>query len=55
MSLHARVAAALGWTEEQTKAFSLLALREMVRDKPKLVAAIERELRTGNVLLGVQR
>lgn len=31
MSLHERIAAALGWTVEQTQGFSLLALRDLVR------------------------
>lgn len=31
MSLHTRIAAALGWAEEQAKSYSLQALRDLVR------------------------
>ncbi len=37
MTLHERLAVALGWTVVQTQSFSLAALREMVRPvSPKL-------------------
>lgn len=39
--IHARVAVALGWTEEDAKSFSLPALREVVRPvSPKLANEI---------------
>lgn len=31
--LHARIAACLGWTEQEVKSFSLATVREMVRGK----------------------
>lgn len=37
MTLHDRIAAALGWTPEQARSFSLLALRDLVHPvSPKL-------------------
>ena len=52
MSLHERIAQALGWTVAQTQSFSLRALRELVRPvSPKLVAEIDQLEGTGAVLL----
>lgn len=51
-TLHARIAEALGWSEEEARGFSLLTLREMVRERrPKLAAEITERLRTADVLL----
>jgi hypothetical protein len=48
-TLHARIAAKLGWTEAEAKSFSLAALRELVRPtSPKLVAEIDETLHTGS-------
>lgn len=41
MTLHERIALALGWTVEQAKSFSLLSLRDLVRPvSPKLADEI---------------
>lgn len=48
MSLHERIASALGWTVEQTQSFSLQALRDLVRPvSPKLAAEISEQIQTG--------
>lgn len=58
MSLHARIALFLGWTEASAKTFSMRALRDMVRTGPpgkqrdELVTDIDRLERTGGVVLG---
>jgi len=53
MTLHQQIAKALGWSEEDTKKFSLQMLREMVRGKnPKLAYEISRAIRTGSYLTG---
>jgi len=40
-NLHARIAQALGWTEEQVRSMSLRSLRELVRPvSPKLAHEI---------------
>jgi hypothetical protein len=45
MNLHERVAKKLGWTVEQTKQFSLISLREIVRHvSPKLANDITESL-----------
>ncbi len=53
MNLHARIAEALGWTEDQTKQFSLQALRDLLRPtSPKLVAELDSAIRTGGYIVG---
>jgi hypothetical protein len=52
MSLHERIAAALGWTVKETQSFSLASLREMVRTvSPKLVHEITVRIETGAYLV----
>jgi len=47
-SLHARIAAKLGWTERETHSFSLPALRDMVRPvDPKLASEITDQIHSG--------
>lgn len=49
MSLHQRIAQALGWTEEQTHSFSLAALRDLVRPvSTKLAHEIDVVLASGS-------
>jgi hypothetical protein len=56
MSLHERIAEALGWTVEQTQSFNLYALREMVRPvSKKLYAEITVEIASGRVVIGERR
>ena len=51
MSLHARIAAALGWTEEQAKGFSLQALRDLVRPvSPKLANELTEAIQGGGYI-----
>ena len=53
MSLHARIAAALGWSEKDAQSFSLLTLRELLREKhPKLAAEITETVRSGRNIIG---
>ena len=40
-ALHTRIAAVLGWSEADVRSFSLVALREAVREHPKLVREID--------------
>ena len=52
MSLHERIAAALGWTVAQAQSFSLPSLREMVRPvSAKLAHEITQEIRSGAVIV----
>ena len=52
-SLNARVAEALGWSEEQVRSFSLQALRDLVRPvSPKLAREITIAIRSERVVLG---
>jgi hypothetical protein len=52
VSLHERIAAALGWTVQETYGFSLATLREFVRVKhPKLAAAISAAIQSGRHIL----
>ena len=52
MSLHARIAGALGWTIEETRQFSLVALRDLVRPvDPKLADEISEVVQSGRVIL----
>ena len=56
MSLHARIAKALGWTEAEVKSFSFQALREIVRPvDPKLADELSEELRSGRYIIGERR
>jgi hypothetical protein len=48
MSIHERIAQALGWTVPDTQGFSLATLRELVRDKdPALADEISATIRSG--------
>jgi len=48
MTLHARIARALGWTLAETQSFSLASLRALVRPvDAKLASEISEVLRTG--------
>jgi hypothetical protein len=52
VTLHQRIAAALGWTEEQTKSFSLAALRDLVRPvNAKLAHELTQLIQSGGVIL----
>lgn len=47
MTLHERIAKALGWTEKEAKSFSLPALREWIRTvNPKLAHEITLMMRS---------
>jgi hypothetical protein len=53
MSLHARIAAALGWTEADVKSMSLASLREVVRPvSAKLAAELDGVIRSGAHVVG---
>lgn len=53
MSLHERIALKLGWTIEQTRSFSLQALRDLVRPvSSKLAAEIDAQIHSGAVVVG---
>lgn len=53
MSLHARIAEALGWTEQQAQSVPLQGLRELVRPvSPKLAAEITNEIQSGRYIVG---
>lgn len=55
MNLHERAAEVLGWKVEETRQFSLLMLREMVRDKdPQLAKDIERTVNSGQHIFGAR-
>jgi hypothetical protein len=48
VTIHARIAQALGWTEDEVKRFSFAALRELLRPAhPKLVHELDNEIRSG--------
>jgi hypothetical protein len=50
-TLRAQVAKALGWTEEQTKTVSALALRDLVQSvSPKLADRLTDEIRSGRYI-----
>lgn len=53
-SLHARICQALGWEEREAQSFSLLALRELLQDHPKLKAEVTRAIRSGAYIVGVK-
>ena len=56
MSLHARIAKALNWSEAETRTFSLPALRELVRPvSEKLVHEITFTIRSGIVVTDAPR
>lgn len=49
MTLHERIAEALGWTLAETHSFSLATLRECVRHvNPKLATEIDAVINTGS-------
>jgi hypothetical protein len=51
MTLHQRIAAALGWTEDQAKSFSLAALRDLVRPvNAKLAHELTQLIQSGGVI-----
>jgi hypothetical protein len=51
MSLHERIAAALGWTVKETQSFSLASLRELVRPvSPKLAYELTVTIQTGDYI-----
>lgn len=51
-NLHERIADALGWTVEETRGFSLAALRDLVRPvSAKLAHEITVAISSGSVLL----
>lgn len=53
MSLHERIAQALGWTVAETQRFSFQALRSMVRGvDPKLEHELTVEIQTGSYIVG---
>jgi hypothetical protein len=53
MTLHQRIAQALGWTEEETQKFSLQSLREVVRPvSPKLAHELSILIQSGYVVGG---
>jgi len=52
MTLHGRIAQALGWTVEQARSFSLSAMRELVRPvSAELAEEITARISSGRVLL----
>jgi len=53
MNLHLRIAEALGWTEEETRSFSLPTLRALVRTvSPKLAHEITLVMRSDAYIIG---
>lgn len=51
MTLHARIAEALGWTVRDARSLSLQSLRELVRPThPNLAEQISCEIRSGRVV-----
>jgi hypothetical protein len=53
MSIHERIATALGWTEAEVKSFSFQSLREVVRPvSPKLAAELDEAIRSGSYIIG---
>ena len=53
MTLHERIAQALGWTKEETQSFSLQSLREVVRPvSPKLAHELSTLIQSGYVVGG---
>jgi len=53
MSLHERIAEALGWSVKDTQSFSFQALREMVRPvNPKLANELSTAIQTGSYIIG---
>lgn len=50
MDLHTRIAEALGWTREETRSFSMQALRDLVRPvSSKLAHEIDMFIRSGEI------
>jgi hypothetical protein len=53
MSLHERIAIALGWSVRDTQSMSLQALRDIVRPvNAKLAHEIDTTIRSGEYLIG---
>ena len=51
MTLHERIAQALGWSLEEAQSFSFQQLRELVRTvSPKLAHEISEAIRTGHYI-----
>lgn len=56
MTLHERIALALGWTVADVQSFSMPALRDLVRPvSQKLAHEISEHIRTGGVLFMTTR
>lgn len=56
MTLKARIAAALGWTERDVNGFSLQTLRDLVRPvSPKLAEACTEAIRSGSYITTKER
>jgi hypothetical protein len=56
VSLHARIAEALGWSEADVKSFSFYSLREVVRPvSAKLTAELDVVIRSGSYIIGEKR
>lgn len=51
-ALHTRIAETLGWDVRDVQSFSHQALREIVKDHPKLVHELDLAIRSGRYLLG---
>jgi len=52
MSLHERIAEALGWSVKDTQGFSFQTLRDLVRPvNPKLAYELTEAIRTGSYLV----
>jgi hypothetical protein len=52
MSLHERIAEALGWTVEDTQSFSLQSLRELVRPvSPSLAEELSQRIGSGTLVV----
>jgi hypothetical protein len=52
VTLHERIAQALGWTEEEAKGFSFQALRDLVRPvNPKLAHELTLAIQSGDYIM----
>lgn len=56
VTLHERIAQALGWTVADTQSFSFQSLRELVRPvSPKLAAELDHQIQSGSYIVGPRR